>query len=128
MHLKYIQLELARNPGDDEHIGSPSHYRYILTAPLTPDGHLDRQLWERNKEKCVFTHFLPDEPERHGKITHRGGGWQLHYNGADPAEDEKPHKLDRHVMLEGEYLTINEPDGDAWTYKVTRVWKGPKAD
>ena len=126
MHLKTIHMELARNPGDHSADALRAH-RYVLTAPLTSDGHLDHDVWKRNKEACVFTHYVDGEVERHGRLSHLGGGWRLHPPGEAPSEDEKFYKLDQHQLLEGEYLTLSEPDGEALTYRIARITRGPEA-
>lgn len=127
MHLKHIEFDLARNPGDEEHPLGARGIRYVMTAPLTVDGHLDEGLWKANKDKCVFTHFEDDKEQQRGRLAHARGKWRLRYDGHDGDDDETIPRLASHQLIEGEYLTIVEPDGDERTFQIVRIWNGPKA-
>ncbi|MEM8986214.1 MAG: hypothetical protein AAGC95_05770 [Pseudomonadota bacterium] len=125
MHLKYVHLTIARNPGED--IPEDEYdQRYLITAPLTPEGHIDETLWRDHKDKCEARHITAGRADRIGKLTRRGGAWRLHYPGDAPSDDEMLFHLDTHKFLPGEYVTVSEPDGDVFTYRIARVEKGPR--
>ncbi len=87
MTLRRIRLELARNAEFPE--GS-SQRGYEFVAPLTDDGHLDRDRWPQQRAACTVRRFWPNEDDQNGHlIHHRGDRWAFHYDGlAD--EDEEP--------------------------------------
>ena len=121
MALQHIRIELARCAEFPE--GSAAH-GYEFIAPLTPDGHLNAEVWRENKDACTVKRFWGDEDEEHGHLVHLGNGWRFHYPGDDFDEDEPLFKLDRHTLLEGDYVSISEEDG-LMTFKVVSVRESP---
>lgn len=118
MQLKTVHLQMARNKGFPE--GSAAH-GYAFQAPLDESGHLDLAAWKAHHPKCMVRRFWDGEGEREGVLHHtRGHAWVFSYDG-DPEDDEAFFKLDGHVLVPGEYVTIREPDGTAYTFKVTKV-------
>jgi hypothetical protein len=120
MRLKRIRLELARNPGFPE--GSARH-GYEFTAPLLPDGHIDAQAWKSPevRSKCAVLRFWDGEPERTGELIHtRRREWAFSYEPGED-DDEAFAKLDRHLLKEGEYVTIREPDGRSFTFRIVSI-------
>jgi len=120
MKLMRVRLELARNPGFPE--GSADH-GYEFTAPLTADGHIDAQGWRTPgaRGKCSVRRFWKGEPDQEGELIHtRKREWAFSYAPGDE-DDEAFAKLDRHVVKMGEYLTIREPDGRSFTFKVVEI-------
>lgn len=124
MHLKHIYLTLARNP-DEDILDAERDQHYVITAPLNADGHVDEVLWKTYKDKCEARHIQNGRADRIGKLTHFKGAWRLHYPGEAPSDDEVLFDLGSHCFLPGEYVTVNEPDGDTLTYRVDKVEKGP---
>ncbi|NNG05567.1 MAG: hypothetical protein HKM95_15910 [Inquilinus sp.] len=119
MALKKIRLELARTP--EFPLGSRNH-GYEFVAPLTGDGHFDDNEWRGNRAKCTVRRFWPREDDELGHLVHtRHRTWAFHYDGTDPDEDEPIFKFDRHLMKEGEYVTITEHDGVARPFKMVKV-------
>ena len=118
MTLRKVKLELARDSDFPEGSGERGYEFY---APLTADGHLDRDEWHSCPDKCTVHRFWLGEGDEHGHLVHRGSGWAFHYEdvGADP--DEPLFKLDRHTMIPGEYVSITEHDGVQRTFRVAFV-------
>lgn len=118
MALRNIRLELARD--HDFPNGSPER-GYEFSAPLTDDGHLDQDEWRDVKEQCTVRRFWHGEDDEHGHLVHRGRGWSFHYDEEPVDEDEPLFKLDRHILIEGEYVSITEHDGVLRTFRIARV-------
>ena len=120
MALKRIRLELARDPEFPE--GSSAH-GYDLIAPLTEDGHLDAAEWRAHRDSCRVTRFWRGEPDEIGHLRHYpGGAWGFHYDIRGDAETDEPgFKLDRHVFLVGEYVSLLEQDGEMRTFRVAQI-------
>ena len=90
-------------------------------APLTDDGHLDQDEWRDVKEQCKIRRFWHGEDDEHGHLVHRGRGWSFQYDDEPIEEDEPLFKLDRHILIEGEYVSITEHDGVLRTFRIVRV-------
>ena len=118
MTLKKIRLELARTREFPE--GSPDR-GYEFTAPLTADGHLDREAWHKVRDRCTVRRFWAAEEEERGHLIHRGNGWVFHYEGMEAEEDEPIFKFDRHTFNDGDYLSVTEHDGVQRPFKVVSV-------
>ena len=116
--LNRVRLELARTPGFPT--GSTWH-GYEFVAPLTTDGRIDHSTWSEVKEICIVTRFWGDEPEEHGQFVHAGSGWCFRYPGSSAVECETLFKLDRHRLTPGGYVTITEPDGEQWPFRVVAM-------
>ena len=118
MALKRIRLELARTADFPE--GSSSH-GYEFVAPLDLRGHLDSSEWPQAKGACTVRRFWNHEPDEHGALIHRrNGSWAFSYAAGD-ADDEPIFRFDRHLFVEGEYVTVTEHDGVARPFRVVRV-------
>lgn len=117
MAWKTVRLELARAP--DYPAGSAAH-GYELHAPLSADGHLDADLFRSAREKATVRRFWRGEPDKEGDLIHTRNGWAFSYEPGD-ADDEPLFRLDRHLLKEGEYITVTEPDGAAHTLRVVSV-------
>ncbi len=118
MSVRTIRLELARNPDFPE--GSSNH-GYEFRAPLTEDGSLDHDTWQKVKADCSVHRFWKGEPDEEGHLIHtRGRRWLFSYE--DGEEDDEPiFKFDRHHFVEGEYVSITEHDGVQRTFQVVAV-------
>jgi len=118
MALRKIRLELARTKDFPE--GSPN-CGYEFTAPLTADGHLDAEAWKKNRDACTVRRFWIGEDEEEGTLLHgRGGRWLFSYAPGDD-DDEPIFKFDRHVIKEGEYISITEHDGVNRPFRIVSV-------
>lgn len=119
MTLKRIRLELARNREFPN--GSPRH-GYEFAAPLDADGHLDADVWRKERTRCRVKRFWAGEPDELGLLVHRrGGGWAFDYDKSRDADDEAGFKFDTHTFAEGEYVSISEHDGERRTFRVALV-------
>ncbi len=120
MSLSRIVMRLARNPGT-EFAGGDDHRGYALTAPLTPDGHLDETAYSKAKANCTVRRFAPDEDPVDGRLARRGPRWFFDYDAGVSVDDEPVHRLGEHRFAVGEYVTVTDEDGRPLTYKVTDV-------
>jgi hypothetical protein len=118
--LSRIKLELARNPGFPE--GS-NRLGYEFNAPLDGDGHIDAAAWHRDREACSVTRFDEQLHDKHGRLIRRpGGAWAFHYEEEpDTGDDASGFKLSTHRFMPGEYVSIQEEDGELLTYRVVSV-------
>ena len=117
--LKAVRLNMARSR--DFPSGSAQH-GYRFTAPLDDDGHLDAELWRKEREHCRVVRFWGDEEHDIGHLVHRGaGGWGFHYDLGGDEGDELGYKLDGHRFVPGEYVSIRDEDGDLHTFQVSVV-------
>jgi hypothetical protein len=120
MALSRIVMRLARNPGT-EFAGGDDHRGYTLTAPLSPDGHLDEAAYSKAKDACTVRRFAPDEDPADGRLARKGQRWFFDYDQADDVDDEPVFRLGDHIFAVGEYVTITDEDGRPLTYKVVEV-------
>ena len=120
MALSRIVMRLARNPGT-EFAGGDDHRGYALTAPLTPDGHLDEAAYGKSRDACKVRRFAPDEDPQDGRLARTGQRWFFDYDADDSADDEPVHRLGQHRFAVGEYVTVTDEDGRPLTYKVVEV-------
>ena len=118
MALKKVRLELARSPHYPE--GSASH-GYEFTAPLTDDGHLDKDEWPSVRKQCTVRRFWRDEDDQNGELHHtRHRTWAFSYM---PGEEDDEHffSLDTHRLVVGEYVSVKETDGQTLTFKIVSI-------
>jgi hypothetical protein len=118
MTLHSVRLQLARTKDFPE--GNPLH-GYEFVAPLDANGHLDAEEWRHNKARCVVRRFAPKEGDQHGRLLHVGKGWHFDYDPKRRDDDEPLFKLDRHLIKQGEYLSVTEHDGVDRPFKVVSV-------
>ena len=120
MSLSRIVMRLARNPGT-EFAGGDDHRGYALTAPLTPEGHLDESAYSAAKADCMVRRFAPDEDPADGRLARRGQRWFFDYDDGSDVDDEPVHRLGEHRFAVGVYVTVTDEDGRPLTYKVVEV-------
>ncbi|MEW5686312.1 MAG: hypothetical protein AB1942_15455 [Pseudomonadota bacterium] len=120
MALSRIVMRLARNPGT-EFAGGDDHRGYTLTAPLSPDGHLDEAAYGKAKDACTVRRFAPDEDPADGRLARKGQRWFFDYDQGEDVDDEPVFRLGDHIFAVGEYVTITDEDGRPLTYKVVEV-------
>ncbi len=118
MPLSTIRLELARShefPEGNRDRG------YEFQAPLTAEGHIDVELFHREQARCKVRRFWPGEDDKVGTLHHtRHRTWAFSYAPGEE-DDEAFYRLDNHVFRIGEYVTIHEPDGRDYTFRVATV-------
>jgi len=120
MALSRIVMRLARNPGT-EFAGGDDHRGYALTAPLTPDGHLDEAAYPKSRAACSVRRFAPGADAVEGRLARRGAQWFFDYDQGGTDDDEPIYRLGQHRFLVGEYVTVTDEDGRPLTYKVQDV-------
>jgi len=119
MTLKYIRLELARDP---EFPDGSAERGYELVAPLDADGMLDAAEWRASRERCKVRRIWPHQPKAIGYLVHRpGGSWAFDYDPDRSDDDEPGFKLDRHRFAPGEYVSFKEADGVMRAFVVRTV-------
>jgi len=121
MSLSRIVMRLARNPGSE--FGGDDRRGYTLTAPLTSEGHLDAEAFDRSRADCSVRRFAPDEDAVMGRLARRGQNWFFDYDAASSDDDEPVHRLGDHRFVVGEYVTVTDEDGQPLTYKIVEVQK-----
>jgi hypothetical protein len=105
--------------------GSARH-GYEFLAPLDDNGHIDPQLWHRQREHCRVRRFWDGQPEQNGRLMHKPGGaeharWVFDYDLSRVDDDEAGYRFGSHAFIPGEYVSITEDDGDVHTFRVVSV-------
>jgi hypothetical protein len=119
--LKRITLRLARNPDAGFPDGDPQR-GYTIVAPLDDDGRIDTEAWRAARRQCLVVRFSPEADERaDGWLTHHGAHWSIRYDEADEGPDEPLFRLSEHRLVEGEYLSVADPDGPTLVYRISAV-------
>jgi hypothetical protein len=111
-----VRLELARTPEFPE--GSASR-AYMLRVPLDAEGFISETELAKRPEMATVRRFWPNEPDQTGYLLRNGGGWLFSYAVGDD-DDEAVYHLEAHPLRIGEYVTITEPDGERYPFKVVR--------
>lgn len=122
-HLKRIRLELARTK---EHPEGSARHGYEFVAPLDATNHLDAELWRAERKRCVVRRFWGDEPDEHGRLTHRPGGaqgatWGFDYDPDVEGDEEAGWRLGGHAFTPGEYVSVRDDEGVLRTFRIVSV-------
>ena len=112
-----VRLELARTP---EFPGGSASRAYMLRVPLDADGLIDEAALAKRPAMATVRRFWPNEPDQTGYLVRKGRGWAFSYKLGDE-DDEKLFHLEAHPMRLDDYLTITEPDGTAFPFRVVRA-------
>ena len=120
--MRTVSLVLASGPGFPS--GSADH-RYEVTLELDPASRLNAELWYADPQDWPVLRFWPQEEMRRGTVQHdQEGGWSLHFD----RRPELPQDVPLHCPIRttpflrpGEYLTIQEPDGVEYGYRIVQV-------
>ena len=121
--MAVVTLVLAGGPGFPE--GSPER-RYEITVALTPGGHLDPQAWFADPDPWPARRSWPGSPSRDGDVQYDADteSWSVRLS-PDPGDsaDTPLHAQIRNAaqLRPGEYVTIREPDGVEYSYRVVAV-------
>lgn len=118
--LRRVRLELAREPG---HPDGSRNIGYEFIAPVSDDGRILEDAFQKLKERCRVRRFNEGEPDEVGHVVRkRGGAWAFHYDiHGDPTHDDTGFKINSHRFVPGEYVSIREPEGQLKTYRVITV-------
>jgi hypothetical protein len=121
--LKRIRLNLARS----KEFPSGSDKRgYEFVAPLTPDGHIDPEMWRKHRDHCRVRRFWVGEDDEIGRLVHKPGGpeharWIFDYDETAEDDDEAGYRFAAHAFQPGEYVSIRDEDGELHTFTVVSV-------
>lgn len=124
MQVMTVTLAMAPGPGFPE--GSPDH-RYVLALALDGDARPDAAAWIADAAPWPALRIRPGEADIAGDVQYdEDGGWSLRFFGeADDRSDAPTTGLYVHEGLRpGAYVTVNEPKGDARTFRVVGVEAG----
>ncbi|TXC69256.1 hypothetical protein FSZ31_10120 [Sphingorhabdus soli] len=117
MQWQSIRLELARTEEFPQ--GSASR-AYLVHLPLNNDGTVDLDELDRSRPSATVRRFWPNERDISGYVIRTENGWAFSYRVGDD-DDEQLYHLETHRIVEGEYLTIHEPDGSTLPFRVARI-------
>jgi len=111
-----VRLELARTPEFPQ--GSASR-AYMLRVPLDDDGAIDGAALARCPQMATVRRFWPNEPDQTGHLIRHGRAWVFSYAVGDE-DDERLYRLEDHPLRIGDYVTLTEPDGSRFPFRVVR--------
>ena len=111
-----VRLELARTP---DFPGGSASRAYMLRVPLDRDGFIDEASLRRRPAMATVRRFWPNEPDQTGYIVRNGANWAFCY-AIGEEDDEKLFNLEAHPLRIGDYVTITEPDGVCYPFRVAR--------
>jgi hypothetical protein len=118
MTLMKIRLALGRTRQAPE---GDSRHGYEFVAPLDEQNHIDAAAWAKLKDRCTVRSFRPGQDQKTGYLRHVGNGWRFDYEPGRHDDDEPFFKLDKHVIAQGLYLTVTEPDGGQQPFRIVDV-------
>jgi hypothetical protein len=113
-----VVLQLARNPGTPFTGGDRSR-GYVITAPLTPDDHIDAAAL--HGRRWPVRRYGDEGDGDTGWLARRGEAWFIDYDRDSDADDEPIFRLGDHRFVVGEYLTITDEHRQPLTYRVVDV-------
>jgi hypothetical protein len=121
--FKRIRLNLARSKEFPE--GSDRR-GYEFVAPLDDKGHIDVNLWRKEREHCRVRRFWEGADDEIGFLVHKPGGpeharWVFDYDQTAEDDDESGYRFGAHAFRPGEYVSIRNDDGETHTYLVVSV-------
>jgi hypothetical protein len=109
-----IRLELGRTPAFPQ--GSASR-AYLLRLPLSDADLIDAKAVAQNPAMATVRRFWPNEADQRGYVVRSSKGWAFSYAlGED--DDENLFHLESHPLRPGNYVTVTEPDGERYPFRV----------
>lgn len=111
-----VRLELARTP--DFPKGSASR-AYMLRVPLDEAGLIDEAAVARRPALATVRRFWPNEADQTGHLMRKRDGWFFSYATGDD-DDDRIYHLAHHPLRIGGYVTLTEPDGSRFPFRVVR--------
>jgi hypothetical protein len=109
-----VRLELARTAEFPD--GSASR-AYMLRVPLDGAGLIDEAAVAHRPSLASVRRFWPSQADQTGHLVRNGRGWAFSHTVGDEG-DEKIYRLEGRPLRIGEYLTITEPDGSRYPFRV----------
>ncbi len=120
--MAVVTLVLASGPGFPD--GSADH-RYEVELALDAGGHPDAAAWAADPAPWRARRLWPGSAVLEGDVQHDPDtGWSVTFFGADADRPDAPlHGLIRSIaqVRPGEYVTIREPDGVEYSYRVVSL-------
>lgn len=121
--LKHVTLHAARSKAFPD--GSARH-GYDLVLPLDAAHRIDTALWKEKRALCVAHRFWGDEARSRGLLVHRAGGahgatWLIDEDPDSDSDDRVGLGFGDHTFAVGDYVTLRDDDGEAWTFRVVAV-------
>ena len=117
MNWMSVRLELART-AEFPH-GSASR-AYLVHLPLDGNGLIDEDALRRQPARATVRRFWPNERDMAGYVVRTPRGWALSYKPGEE-DDETVFHLETHAMRIGEYVTLTEPDGRQFPFRVANL-------
>jgi len=111
-----VRLELARTREFPE--GSASR-AYMLRVPLDATGVIDEAALAKNPTMATVRRFWPSEADQTGYLFRNRSNWIFSY-AIGEEDDEQVYHLDDHPLRIGNYVTLTEPDGTRYPFRVVR--------
>jgi hypothetical protein len=122
MERMRVTLSLAAGPGYP--MGCTDH-RYEIELALDPAGHPDGQAWAEDPAPWRARRYRPDGPPEQGDVQYDGeNGWFIRFSGSLAERFDAPEaRFDpgSSPIRPGEYVTITEPDGGVFDYRIVGV-------
>lgn len=112
-----VRLELASTP--EFPAGSASR-AYMLRLPLGDDGEIDEAAVRAHPARASVRRFWPNEADRQGHLVRTVQGWAFSY-ALGGCDDERVCNLECCPIRVGECLTLTEPDGRRFPFRVVRA-------
>jgi hypothetical protein len=117
-----VLLALAAGPGLPE--GSPDH-RFELTLVLDAAGRPDAAAWRADPDPWPARRMAPDGSAVEGDVRHDPDhGWSVRLIGAAGETEDAPEArfdFGAGPVRPGEHVTVIEPDGTEFAYRVVAV-------
>jgi hypothetical protein len=117
-----VTLALAAGPGFPQ--GSPEH-RYEIDLALDAGGHPDAAAWVADPAPWRARRTTPGAEPVAGDVQHDPDhGWSIRFFGAaaeGPDAPETRFDCGAEPVRPGEHVTVTEPDGAAFVYRVVAV-------
>ncbi|MDF1834304.1 MAG: hypothetical protein P1U62_05390 [Alteraurantiacibacter sp. bin_em_oilr2.035] len=112
-----VKLELART---DEFPSGSASRSYLIRIPLNDRGLIDEAARAADPGRSTVRRFWPNERDQSGYILKSGNGWVFSY-AIGENDDENLFHLENHPILQGEYVTVTESDGERLPYRVASI-------
>ena len=89
----------------------------MLRVPLDAAGLIDEAALAKRPAMATVRRFWPNEADQTGYLVRNGQGWAFSYALGDD-DDERVYHLEAHPLRTGEYVTLTEPDGRSYPFRV----------
>jgi hypothetical protein len=122
MERMLVTLSLAAGPNFP--VGCVDH-RYEIELALDAAGQPDGKAWEGDPAPWRARRYRPEGPPEQGDVQYDGeNGWFIRFSGSLAERFDAPEaRFDpgSSPIRPGEYVTITEPDGGVFDYRIVGV-------